>query len=107
MSFADVNDKPQFSNVHGSLGVFGVEENTPIGTTVYVVSATDIDPGDTLTYSWSSSPTAGLSFFELGASSKSKDTIFLTFHPKYKNVIYHHCMNTYSSTVFKFLTTCL
>jgi hypothetical protein len=67
---ADINDRPQFSNVHGSLGVFGVEENSPVSTTVYVLSATDIDASDTLSYSWSSSPTSGLSYFTLVASSK-------------------------------------
>lgn len=66
----DINDKPQFSNVHGSLGVFGVEENSPVSTTVYVLSATDIDASDTLSYSWSSAPTSGLSYFTLVAGSK-------------------------------------
>lgn len=55
--------------MHGSLGVFGVEENSPVGTTVYVLSATDIDASDTLSYSMSSSPTAGLSYFTLVSSS--------------------------------------
>lgn len=64
-----INDKPQFSNVHGSLGVFGVEENSPVGTTLYVVSATDIDAGDTLSFSWTSSPTLGVSFFNLESST--------------------------------------
>lgn len=68
--FIGINDKPQFSNVHGSSGVFGVEENSPVGTTLYVVSATDIDAGDTLSFSWTSSPTLGLSFFNLESSSK-------------------------------------
>lgn len=68
--FIGINDKPQFSNVHGSLGVFGVEENSPVDTTLYVVSATDIDAGDTLSFSWTSSPTLGLSFFNLESSSK-------------------------------------
>lgn len=70
LRFVDINDRPQLSNVHGSLGVFGVVENSPVGTTLYVVSATDIDAGDTLSFSWTSSPTLGLSFFDLESSSK-------------------------------------
>lgn len=70
LRFVDINDRPQFSNVDGSLGVFGVVENSPVGTTLYVVSATDIDAGDTLSFSWTSSPTLGLSFFDLESTSK-------------------------------------
>ena len=65
----DINDEPQFANVHTALKYLGVEENTATGTSVFKIYSTDLDPGDTTQYTWNSNPSTGTSYFSLDASS--------------------------------------
>lgn len=56
--------------MYGSLGVFGVVENSLVGIILYVVSVIDIDVGDMLFFFWISFFIFGFLFFDLEFSSK-------------------------------------
>lgn len=56
--------------MYGSLGVFGVVENSLVGIILYVVSVIDIDVGDILFFFWISFFMFGFLFFDLEFSGK-------------------------------------
>ncbi|KAK3597371.1 hypothetical protein CHS0354_034614 [Potamilus streckersoni] len=57
----NANLYPKFTNLPAELTI---EENTPRGTSIYTVTATD-NNRDTLTYSMKSSPQSGMSYFSI------------------------------------------
>ncbi|KAL3855401.1 hypothetical protein ACJMK2_014612 [Sinanodonta woodiana] len=68
IDIADINGAVNINNL--PLGsALTVPENTAIGNSVFQISITDPNPGDTHTYTMTSSPGNGLNFFKIDSSS--------------------------------------
>lgn len=65
--YSDINNAPTFDNLDGTANV---DENSASGTSVFQVSATDVDAGQTLIYSASYNPGWASVYFTINANSK-------------------------------------
>jgi hypothetical protein len=66
MFISDVNNAPVFTNVNGQS--VSVDENEALGKSLYQMSATDADSGDTLTYYMTINDQEGYDVFQLSSS---------------------------------------
>ena len=85
--FSEINDVPVISNLP-LLYSFLLEENTPIGTTLFHIRVSDLDIGDDLDINGVYDPSSGSSYFNISSGKISYvkpdwifyNSILLVFH---------------------------
>ncbi|KAL3856367.1 hypothetical protein ACJMK2_011135 [Sinanodonta woodiana] len=68
VTISGINSKPVISNLPLS-SALSVSENTALGTSVFKVSVTDADVGNTHTFTMTSSPGTGMNYFSINTST--------------------------------------